>query len=76
MKNRNSNKRENPYIRKAVDSYGGTVELAQKLGTSPSRISEWLYETRAVPVKYAVKLEKLTIGEIKAKKLRPDIFED
>jgi DNA-binding transcriptional regulator YdaS (Cro superfamily) len=29
-----------------------------------------------IPLKHAIKIEKLTKGEIKAKELRPDVYED
>ena len=52
------------------------MALAKKLNVDHSNVSKWLYEKRPIPLKYAVKIEKLTKGEIKFKDLRYDVFED
>jgi DNA-binding transcriptional regulator YdaS (Cro superfamily) len=74
MKKTDNGKKENIAMRKAIEFFGGTVKLAKKLNYSnQSDISKWLYETRLIPIKHAVKIEELTKGKIKAKELRPDI---
>ncbi len=77
MKNTGSEKKENVTMRKAISFFGSTIKLAEKLNyANQSNVSKWLYETRLIPIKHAIKIEQLTKGEIKAKDLRPDIFED
>ena len=76
MKRTGGVKYKNTNVEKVILRFGGTVKLAKKLDANPSHVSQWLYGTRPFPVRHAVKIEKLTKGEIKAKDLRPDIFED
>ena len=76
MKKQNNGKKENIAMKKAILFFGGTVALAKKLNVDHSNVSKWLYEKRPIPLKYAVKIEKLTKGEIKFKDLRYDVFED
>jgi DNA-binding transcriptional regulator YdaS (Cro superfamily) len=61
-------------VRKAVSYFKGVVNLAEKLNTHQANVSKWLYKDRAIPIKYAVKIEYLTNGEITARELRPDIL--
>lgn len=76
MKKRNNGRKENIALKKAILFFGGTVALAKKLNVDNSNVSKWLYEKRPIPFKYAVKIEKLTKGEVKFKDLRYDVFED
>lgn len=73
MKKTASGKKENIAIRKAISFFGGTVKLSEQLNVHHADVSKWLYEKRSIPIKYAVEIEQLTKGKIKAKELRPDI---
>lgn len=76
MKKQNNGRKENVAMKKAILFFGGTVALSKAVSTHHANVSKWLYGKLAIPIKYAVKIEKLTKGAIKAKELRPDIFED
>ena len=74
MKKSNNGRKKNIAMEKAVLFFGGTMNLSKKLNANDSNVSKWLYETRLIPIKYAVQIEYLTKGKIKASDLRPDIF--
>lgn len=76
MKKRNSGTKKNVAIEKAVLFFGGTVKLSEALKVDNSNVSKWLYLKLPIPLKHAIKIEKLTKGEIKAKDLRPDVYKD
>ena len=76
MKKTNSGREENIAMRKAITLFGGTVRLAKNLNTEDGNVSKWLYKQRKVPIKHALKIERLTKGQIKARDLRPDVYED
>ena len=76
MQKTKNGRKENIAIRKAVLFFGGTTALAKQLGVYHSTVSKWLYEKRPMPLKYAVKIEKLTKGEIKVKDLKYEVFEN
>ena len=76
MKNTTNGKQENVAVRKAVMLFGGTVKLAEQLQTHNGNVSKWLYKKLPVPIKHALKIERLTKGQIKARDLRPDVYED
>lgn len=75
-KKQSNGKKINVAMKKAILFFGGTVALSKQLDVDNSTVSKWLYEKRPIPLKYAVKIEKLTKGEIKFKDLRYDVFED
>ncbi len=52
------------------------VKVSEKLKIGHVSISKWLNTNVPIPLKHAIKIEKLTKGEIKAKELRPDVYED
>lgn len=70
-----SMKKQNNAMKKAVIFFGGTVKLSEKLNIHNAHVSKWLYGRRLIPIKHAIKIENLTKGEIKAKDLRPDVYE-
>jgi len=76
MKKSKNGTKKNVAMEKAVLFFGGTGAISKILKANHSNVSQWLYGTRTVPVKHAVKIEKLTKGAIKAKEIRPDIFDD
>ena len=75
-KKQSNGRKANTAMKKAVLFFGGTVNLSKQLNTYHSNVSRWLYERRPIPIKHAIKIEKLTNGEIKAKELRPDVYND
>lgn len=52
--------------------FGSQAELARVLEITPMSVSHW--HKRGIPIKWAIKIERLTNGDIKAAELRPDIF--
>lgn len=76
MKKQNNGRKENIAMKKAILFFGGTVKLAKTLNVDDSNVSKWLYEKRPIPLKYAIKIEKLTKGEIKFKDLKYDVFKE
>ena len=74
VKNSVKDKPQNSVVRKAVNHFNGVANLAEKLKINQANVSRWLYKDRVIPIKYAVKIEYLTDGEITARELRPDIF--
>jgi len=60
---------------KIVKKFGSVSAVAKRLAISRTYASNFLSGNRKVPVKYVKKLVELSEGEIKAKDLRPDIFE-
>ena len=72
----NDERKENIAIKKAVLFFGGTVKLSKKLGVHHATVSKWLYGRLGIPIKHAIRIEKLTKGQIKARDLRPDVYED
>ena len=63
--------KENP-IQKAYEYVGGGTALANKLGVSPSMVTNWAKNRRPVPIKRCVQIELLTGGAVTRKDLRPD----
>lgn len=77
MKKQNNGRKTNAAMKRTVLFFGGTVKLAKQLNyANHSDVSKWLYGSRLIPIKHAIKIEKLTKGEIKAKELRPDVYEN
>jgi DNA-binding transcriptional regulator YdaS (Cro superfamily) len=65
-----------PMLEKAVTELGGVVATAKKLGIHHSSVSRWLHTDLKIPLESAVKLEKLTKRKVKARDLRPDVYDD
>lgn len=62
-------------LKDAINLIGGVVKLGKKLNIHYTAISKWTHTSTDIPIKHAIKIEKLTNGKIKAKDLRPDVFE-
>ena len=74
MRNTDGGKKENVALKKAISFFGNAVKLSKLLNHANStEVSRWLYGTRLIPIKHAIKIEELTQGKIKAKDLRTDI---
>lgn len=76
MKTPKNGLHKNVAIEKAVLFFGGVVKLSEKLNVQQGTVSKWLHSKLLIPVKHAIKIEKLTKGQIKARDLRPDVYED
>jgi len=50
--------------------------LAQSLGVTEAAVRMWVYTRRRVPAARCKEVEALTKGEVKAERLRPDVFAD
>ena len=57
------------------EPYGSKKELADYLGISPTWLALIINQNRKVSPQLAKKIEKATQGLVKAKELRPDIFD-
>lgn len=68
---------KNTVLEKLIKEYGGVSNFASSLGTNASAVSAWLraYDVK-VPIKYALAIEMLTKGNVKARDLRPDIMKN
>jgi len=68
--------KRNPYVNwllVAIKIIGGTnTEIAQKLGISVQRLDGWLNKRVAIPFEFALILESLTDGQVKAEDLSPE----
>lgn len=64
---------KNKSIEKAVELCGSQKKLAQKLGVTQQLISYAIQGKRRLSVINAIKIEKVTNGEVKRKEIRPDI---
>jgi len=70
MRKKIEDKTNKVLLSKAIVLLGGVVVLSEELGIHHTNISKWLHADVEVPIKHAIKIEKLTKGKIKAKDLR------
>lgn len=49
-------------------------ELAERLGVTPSLISQWISGHRPIAAEQAIPIEKATDGAVKRHETRPDIY--
>lgn len=52
---------------------GTAAALARSLGLSPCVISSWVRGRRKIPLQHCVTLERITNGELRVERLRPDV---
>ena len=68
---------KSPVLEKLIKEYGGVTNFANCVGTDTSAVSAWLRGSDVkVPIKYALAIEMLTKGNVKARDLRPDIMKN
>lgn len=67
---------KNTIIQKMARDAGGVSNLAVNLGVRVSMISKWLRTDSKVPIQYALAIEMLTKGKVKARHIRPDIMKN
>ena len=64
-------------LRKAVDSMGGVVKAAKRVGISGAAMAAFLAEdgpsARPLPLDRAMQIERLVGGKVKREELRPDV---
>lgn len=65
----NTNPRE--ALRRAIEAAGGTASLARSLGIHSQAVSQW----ERAPAKRVFQIERATGGKVRARELRPDMFE-
>ncbi|HEX4044699.1 MAG TPA: YdaS family helix-turn-helix protein [Gammaproteobacteria bacterium] len=56
---------------KAIKILGSRRNLANLLGISPQRLNGWLNDEKSMGYEYAIAIEYLTHGQIKAEQLLP-----
>ena len=66
-------------VKKAIEYFGSGTNLALKLGVYPQAVYTWKSSPEnksfiIIPVKHAIKIEKLSNGSITRKELRPDVY--
>ena len=65
---------KNPIFEKLTKEHGGVTNFAVFIGVDVATVSKWLRSDAQVPIKYALAIEMLTKGKVKARQLRPDIM--
>lgn len=76
MKTRSHNKPiTNLKLLQAVEFLGGIVATGKVLGIHYCLISKCLRYKKQLPITQAIRIELLTNGKVKAKDLRPDVFD-
>ena len=61
-------------ITQAIEKFGSQAKFCRAVGMKQQFLTQILKGKRALPAKYAFKLEVITNGEIKASDLIPDFF--
>ena len=59
------NKGEDTAIRKAINFFGGIIQISNNLKVDRSQVSRWLHKRRKISIKHALQIEVLTKGKIK-----------
>jgi DNA-binding transcriptional regulator YdaS (Cro superfamily) len=68
---------KNPIFEKLTKEHGGVTNFATFIGVDVASVSKWLRSSGVkVPIKYALAIEMLTKGKVKARRLRPDIMKN
>ena len=65
---------KNPIFEKLTKEHDGVTNFAVFIGVDVATVSKWLRSDVKVPIKYALVIEMLTKGKVKARQLRPDIM--
>lgn len=61
-------------IEQAVEFFGTQRALADKIGTSPAFVSQWVTGARPIPPRFCLRIERETGGKVTAAQLLPEIF--
>lgn len=62
-------------LERAISIAGGQTALAKKIGTYQQRVSAWSSRGQPVPPEFAIRIEIVTDGQVRAVDLRPDVFQ-
>jgi len=64
-------------LERAVELAGGQTALARQLGgpVKQGHVWNWLNRDGKAPPEYVFKIERATGGKVRARELRPDMFE-
>lgn len=60
-------------LNRAIELVGGVGQLAERLATAQSTVSNWRARQR-VPAKRCREIERVTEGRVTRYELRPDVF--
>lgn len=63
-------------LSRAAEICGGITKLAIALGVGQSVVSNWKTRSTLIDAVYCVAIERLTLGEVGRKQLRPDDWTD
>lgn len=69
----NNKKSLNKELYKAFEIYGGLGLFADNMGVSKQTVSAWYHRRYEISLKNAIKIEKMTNGEVKALNILPDM---
>jgi DNA-binding transcriptional regulator YdaS (Cro superfamily) len=61
-------------VKELVIELGGAERVAQKLGVNTSAVCNWY--KRGIPPRQAIRIEKITGGEITTREIVPKLWED
>lgn len=61
-------------LQRAIDKLGSQAKLARAIGRSTALVSYWLQGQLKIHPEDAVKIERVTEGQVTRAELRPDIF--
>lgn len=73
INNKSQNNGNQYALLKAIKMLGGQVKLAKLCQVCQQTVSAWV-KNKNIPPKYALLIEKLTLGEVTRNELRPDIY--
>lgn len=65
---------ENPLIKEAISNLGSQTLLAKAIDVKQPTIHRMLKGMTTISAEHAIKIEKVTNGQVKKEHLRPDIF--
>lgn len=60
------------HLERAVQLAGGQLALAKKIGTTQSRVWNWLNRDSRIPAEFVIPIERAT--GVSRHELRPDIY--
>lgn len=58
-------------LQKAIDACKGGLPLAERIGATAQRLSNW--KVRGVPAEHCPAIERATCGAVRCEDLRPDV---
>ena len=63
----------NQALEEAVSIVGSMEALGDELGVTKGAVGQWKIDGRRIPAEHCPAIERLTKGQVRCEKLRPDI---